>query len=245
MLDRLMARLTLARAGLRSPPLSEALVAMEAPGGPRRLVRSAFNPAWLAEAGIAPSVIVDLGSFDGGDALRLKRAFPGARVVTVEADPTRFAIVSQTLSGSGVEVVQAAACDSDGAVPWFVAEVGGQVDSQGSLYRRSAAAQRMHGFVRQADAPVTVPGLRFETLMARLGIGSVDLLHMDIEGAEAAVIRSLGPHRPRMIFTEVRPGYFENGGAAAALHARLSALGYRRVMRLGVDSLYLAAGAGR
>jgi FkbM family methyltransferase len=242
---RLLARLALARAGLRAPPLREAVVAMTTPAGPRRLVRSAFNPAWLAEAGVVPRVIVDLGAFDGGDALRLAAAFPAARVVTVEADPTRHALVVATLAGTAVEVVQAAACDRDGPVAWFVARVGGAVDSQGSLYRRTAAAGRMHRFVQQADTTVSVPGLRFDTLMNRLGIAAVDLLHMDIEGAEAAVVRSLGPHRPAMIFTESRSGYFENGNAATELHARLVGLGYRRAMRLGVDALYLAPGIGR
>lgn len=243
MIDRLIARLTLARAGLRSAPLDERMVETDTPAGRRPLVRSAFNPAWLAEAGIKPGVIVDLGSFDGGDALRLARAFPAARVVTVEADPTRHGVVAALLAGTGIEVVHAAACETDGPVPWYPAEVGGVVDSQGSLYRRSARAQRRHGFVRQAETPVWVPGLRFETLMDRLGIASVDLLHMDIEGAEGAVIRSLGHHRPRMIFTEARTGYFENGATAADTHAALTRLGYRRAMRLGVDSLYLAGRA--
>ncbi|MFN3643864.1 MAG: FkbM family methyltransferase [Gemmobacter sp.] len=241
MIDRLIARLTLAHAGLRAPPLDERMVTMDTPQGPRSLVRSAFNPAWLAEAGIAPGVIVDLGAFDGGDALRLARAFPAARVVTVEADPTRHALVAAMLEGTGVAVVHAAACETDGPVPWYPAAVGGVVDSQGSLYRRSARAQRMHGFVQQAATPVAVPGLRFDTLMARFGIGRVDLLHMDIEGAEGAVIRSLGPHRPAMIFTEARSGYFENGQSAGDTHRALRMLGYARAMRLGVDSLYLAA----
>ncbi len=239
MIDRLIARLTLHRAGLRAPPLREAAVRMDTPAGPRRLVQSAFNPAWPGEAGITPAVIIDLGAFDGGDALRLSRAFPAARVVTVEADPERHAIVAATLAGSGVEVVRAAVCDIDGNVPWYQAEVGGRVDSQGSLYRRTVRARRQHGFVRQADAPVMVPGLRFDTLMTQLGIARVDLLHMDIEGAEGAVIRSLGAHRPAMIFTEARSGYFENGQSAADTHAALTALGYARAMRLGVDSLYL------
>jgi FkbM family methyltransferase len=242
MIDRLIARLTLARAGLRAPPFAEDVVETDTPAGRLPLVRSAFNPAWLTEAGIVPRAILDLGSFDGGDALRLARAFPAARVVTVEADPARHAVIARTLEGSGVELVHAAACDTDGPVPWYPAEVGGVVHSQGSLYRRSARAQRMHGFVRQAETPVTVPGLRFDTLIDRLGLGTPDLLHMDIEGAEGAVIRSLGPHRPRMIFTEARSGYFEGSQGAGATHAALRRLGYRRAMRLGVDSLYLHGG---
>jgi len=51
----------------------------------------------LGEATGSPQVIVELGAFDGGDALRLQSAYPDCRIVTVEADPVRVEIVRNNL----------------------------------------------------------------------------------------------------------------------------------------------------
>src|SRR5688572_23783886 len=48
--------------------------------GGERFYRSSFNTAWLAELAVAPQAIVDVGSYDAGDAVRFKLTFPHARV---------------------------------------------------------------------------------------------------------------------------------------------------------------------
>ena len=207
---------------------------MMAAGGTRRLYHSRFNPAWFEELGIVPSVIVDLGSFDGGDAFRFSRAFPDCRVVTVEADPQRFALVSGNLAGERVEVLNYAACATDGPT------IGGEVFGQGSIYAHTDTYRSRFSHVTQ-QATTQVEGRRFETLCAGLGITAVDLLHMDIEGAEAAVLSSLGAIRPTLVYMEFSEGFFAGAPDGRATHRRLEELGYRMVLDLSSDRLYLHA----
>jgi len=86
-----------------------------------------------------------------------------------------------------------------------------------------------------------VEGRRFDTLCAQLGITAIDLLHMDIEGAEAAVLSSLGSVRPTLIYMEFSKGYFAGAPDGRETHRRLTELGYRMVLDLSSDRLYLRA----
>lgn len=226
------------RYGLRSRPLREAPFEIELGGGETaRLVHSAFNPDWLGELGIVPEVIVDLGSFDGGDAARFKRAFPQARIITVEADPDRFAGMRARLAGQDIEPLNFAACASDEEIDWFAATIAGETHAQGSIYRHTDAYKKKFPFVEQA-APVKVPGRRFDSFAREAGLTRIDLLHMDIEGAEHTVLETLGDLRPRLIYMEWREGFFQGRAAGRQTEALLASTGYRLILQQKADRLY-------
>src|SRR5262245_34445362 len=90
---------------VKSPPEGEGGFACAWPGSvdQRRLFRSGFNIAWIGELGLVPKVIFDIGAYDGGDAVRFKQKFPDAHVVSFEADPVRYAIVSDNVSPFGIQ----------------------------------------------------------------------------------------------------------------------------------------------
>lgn len=242
MLAKITSRLKMWLSGLKSPPLRERMYEVSAGGAVHSVQHSRFNMNWLGEAGITPLVLVDLGSFDGGDAWRMKQTFPNARVITVEADPDRIDIVRATLQGSDVEIFNFAACDTDGPVAWFTATVDGSTNAQGSMYRHSEAYQKRFDFVKQADAPIDVDGKRFDTFCGEAGITHIDLLHMDIEGAELSVLRSMGAVRPRLIYLEWRENAFQGHQGTASAQALLDDMGYRLLGNLGDDRLYIHAG---
>ena len=238
MLSKIIARLNMWRSGMRSAPLRERMYPIRVNGEELSVQHSKFNLNWIEELGIVPEVIVELGAFDGGDAYRFKKRFPNARMITVEADPDRIETVKRALDGSGVEIHNFAACDQDGPVDWFAAQVDGNTNAQGSMYRHTQAYQERFPFVSQADKPIQVDGKRFESFCRDAMVDQIDLLHMDIEGAELAVLRSLGDVRPKLIYLEWRENSFvghEGGESAAAL---LDRQGYRMVGDLGDDRLY-------
>ena len=55
-----------------------------------------------------PSVIFDIGSYDGGDAVRFKKAFPGAQVYAIEASKERFEQVARICRPLGIVCFRAA-----------------------------------------------------------------------------------------------------------------------------------------
>lgn len=242
MLAKLTSRLRMRLSGLKSPPLRERPYDISVGGSVHSVQHSRFNMNWLSEAGITPRVLIDLGAFDGGDAWRMKNTFPTARVVTVEADPDRIDIVRATLQDSDVEIHNFAACDQDGPVEWFTATIDGDTNAQGSMYRHSDAYQKRFTFVKQAETPITVDGKRFDTFCAEAGLSDIDLLHMDIEGAELSVLRSMGAIRPTLIFLEWREDAFKGHDGTASAQTLLDQMGYRLLGNLGNDRLYRRAG---
>lgn len=232
-------RLQMRKSGLKSSPLRERLYDVQAGGQTRAVVHSRFNLSWLADLGIAPKVIVELGSFDGGDSHRFKIHFPQARVISVEADPDRISEVRATLADIDVEIQQFAACDTNAPVDWFSSQVGGETHAQGSMYRHTDEYKTRFPQVSQAADPIQVDGKRFDTFCSDSDLTEIDFLHMDIEGAEISVLRSLGDIRPRLIYMEWREQGFIGNETPAQAAQLMTDLGYVLMADLGEDRLYL------
>jgi len=220
--------------------------AMPGSGEQRRLYRSRFTMAWADEFGVAPRVIFDIGAYDGGDSIRFKQKFSGARVVSFEADPDRYAVVAGNVRPFGGEPVNAAICDRDGPVTWYQSHDGRFADaktgSQGSLYRHSAAFARRFDFIRQSNTPITVEGFRIDTFCRGAGIDEIDIAHIDVEGAEYEVVAGFGAILPKLIYVEAAPFDFWIGARhPRELHQKLSSLGYLIALDLANDRLYVRA----
>lgn len=238
MLQRIAAMIRGRRFGLRSKPLKEGSYTLEVGGQSVELYHSAFNVDWPTELGLDVRTVVELGSYDGGDAYRFRKAFPSARVISVEADPTRFEIVSRNLEGQNIEVVNYAACATDGDVDWFVSTIDGAPQAQGSMFRHSDMYQKKFPNVQQAQEPLKVRGRRFDTLARELSVNEVDVLYMDIEGAEHTVLQSLGDIRPRLIYLEWRSDYFKDARSSRDTEELLARYGYRLVLLKKSDRMY-------
>jgi FkbM family methyltransferase len=118
--------------------------------------------------------ILDCGANVGLASLFYKRRYPAARITAFEADPTIAALLAHNLRANGaadVEVVAAAVWTETG-------EISFQADGADAGAVASSGDGRSVGTVR-------VPAIR---LADRLVGERIDLLKLDIEGAEVAVL---------------------------------------------------------
>ncbi|MBE7734534.1 FkbM family methyltransferase [Devosia faecipullorum] len=226
---------------VNSAPLPERY--FTGPNG-QELYSSAFNPAWFSELGVVASTIVDIGSFDGGDAQRFRNAFPTARVITVEADPGRAKLVREALAGTAVEVLECAIHAKDENAQLYRTEIDGIPSSQGSLYQFDERSKVDLSYIKQAETPLTVIGRSLESVATELGIGSISLLHMDIQGAEYEALLGLGELRPTLIYLEVDAPYVGIRNAKD-LHYLLKSMGYELAADFVSDRLYALRTRGR
>jgi FkbM family methyltransferase len=114
--------------------------------------------------------------------LFFKRRFPAARITAYEADPALFAILTANLAGnnaSDVETVHAALWTANGRVTF---------QAEGS---DSGMIGTLSGAV--AGTSVDVPSLRLRDVIAGDASNRIDLLKLDIEGAEGAVLADCEP----------------------------------------------------
>lgn len=120
-------------------------------------------------------LILDCGANIGCTVLNYKRQFPRARIVAFEPDPQFAPILRRNLEANGVQgvkVVEAAVWSTDGELRWF-----------------SEGADGSHVLA----GPAGSEGVRVQGVdLARYLSEPVDLLKLDIEGAEYHVIPHLG-----------------------------------------------------
>jgi FkbM family methyltransferase len=165
--------------------------------------------------------VVDVGANHGYFTV-LAGTLVGAkgRVEAFEPNPAVAAALARVLRRNGLDgripVHQAALSDREGWAEFFVS-VSPVNDGLSSLLAASDALE--HGVIR-ADHTIRVPTQTFDAFAERAGLGRVDLLKVDVEGAEAMVLRgmerTLAQRPPRRIVCETTL----ESGAAKLLLAR-------------------------
>ena len=120
--------------------------------------------------------IIDLGANIGLSALFFIKKFPTSRIVAVEPDAVNFSIMEKNLEkfSKSVSFLQAAIWPTDGEVS--LVEEDDDHTSLGAWGYRTEASNGNSGLSVKA---VTIP-----TIMKQYGMDFVDILKVDIEGAE-------------------------------------------------------------
>lgn len=180
----------------------------------------------LAHILAAPSVrtVLDVGVHVGNMSADFLRTFPAAQVIGVEADERSTRQLRQRLGGEPrFELIEAAAAAVDGErLAFYALPVGGTSSLQRPLDDGAQAGAEL----------VEVPTVTIDALCEARGITTVDVLKVDVEGAEIEVLRGaehlLSTSSIRAIFAEARFVRETEGGVLLhELAAFLAPLGYR------------------
>jgi len=121
-------------------------------------------------------VIIDAGANIGDSTFRLRHFHPQARIIAIEADADNYAVLARNFAGDPqVTCLHRALWKEEGALriakTW--AAVASRID-EGGVHPVSASVSAS-----------TVPGL-----MAEFGLDEIDILKLDIEGAEKVVFQT-------------------------------------------------------
>lgn len=125
-----------------------------------------------------PRTILDLGANTGLSSLYFCTQFPEAHIVAVEPDPANFAMMQRHLGAlPGVEIIQAAVWSRDGEITLTDPGIG-------------SWAMRVEESSPSAGSQCQVAALSMPSLLKHFPQGRVDLLKVDVEGAEKEVFES-------------------------------------------------------
>lgn len=168
------------------------------------------------------STVFDVGANVGYYALLAGRSVgPDGRVFAFEATPAVATRLAENVALNGLDnvtVVHSAVCDRSGEIEFRLHDD----DSEGNSMVNFAA-----------DWPtVRVPAVSLDEYAADHGLERVDVVKVDVEGAEPLVLagatRLLSAARPPVLIMESNPDALKAGGSSPAdLRARLAAFGYR------------------
>ena len=162
-------------------------------------------------------LILDCGSNIGVSVLYFKTTYPGSRVVAFEPDETAFRTLQQNVQANRwdlVELHHAALHNRDGEIDFF-----SDPSLPGSLVM-SSRQQRVSGAEGKVTARQTVQSMRLSSFVTE----PVDLLKMDIEGAELDVMEDLAQTGKLPLIKQIVLEYHHHLDAGENHMARLFAL---------------------
>ena len=136
-----------------------------------------FDHSYDVAIPFQPRTILDLGANIGMASLWLWQKYQPEKIIAVEPDPSNAEIAARNLSGNAVrsEVLRAAVGSTTGTA-WLAQRAESNL---GEVLSRSPT---------NSKTAIEVPVIGIAELMARFGNGGVDLVKMDIEGAEGALL---------------------------------------------------------
>lgn len=136
-----------------------------------------FITGLAGHIGLDIRTIIDAGANIGTATGYLKSMYPQAKVVCIEPEPGNYALLEKNMALNGFDDV--VLCQNAFWINNDELHIG--VGVRGELAKELS-------FAIVDDSEVAVKGLTFKDCLALLGAEKVDLLKMDIEGAEAAFI---------------------------------------------------------
>jgi FkbM family methyltransferase len=146
---------------------------------PAVFTEHARDTAFYVYTPVQGDVVFDVGAGIGAETLLFSRLVGASgRVVSIEAHPRTYGRVVELCNANGlanVTLLQVAAADSDGTAT---------ISDLANHVRNTTLAAGNDG--------IEVPARRLETIARSLNITHIDLLKMNIEGAEVSALRGLG-----------------------------------------------------
>jgi FkbM family methyltransferase len=175
-------------------------------------------------------VFVDVGAYDGfsGSNTLFFEKFMGWTGLCIEPDPAQFAKISSYRSS---DRVQACIADKEGAARFFSISDG--LTMMGGLVDYFDPQDMKMISERSKTNIVELPTRRLETVLNERNINKIDYLSIDTEGSELAILKSFDLARFKVKALSV-----ENNRNAPQIPDYMQSLGYRRLVRLGVDDIY-------
>ncbi len=140
------------------------------------------------------ATIMDLGANIGMTTLFFSQYFPDAKYICVEPNPANTAVLRRNLSSLGdrAEVIEAAISDSSGQ----------------STFDDSGWSWGGH-LIDNADSGRPIRCCTVDQILAESRVGTIDLLKVDVEGAERRIFRNTPAWlaRVRCMIVELHDGY--------------------------------------
>jgi FkbM family methyltransferase len=198
------------------------------------------------------SVIFDIGSLHCLESIEFSKRFKNSSIYAFEANPDSYEVCLQnTKDIENISVVNKAVNDYDGTctfrpinpdetvTTWFDGNRGAS-----SLFKANGSYDHIEKYVQDE---IEVPCVRLDSFCKENGINRIDLIWMDLQGAELIALKSLGDllSKVQVIHTEleVNPMY-EGQCLFGDVSEYLKSMGFIRVygntgVEFGTDFIFV------
>lgn len=185
-------------------------------------------------------VIFDVGAYNFDDSIKFKTQIPNSDVYAFEAYKVNVERYGQSAKNHGVKIYEIAVSDKNGETVFYNSTnlKGADWTCSGSVLKPT---YKTHPGLQYNDNGLVVKQTRLDTFCEENEIDNVDIIHMDVQGAEYYAVKGFGDKiRPKLLFCETcEYESYENSLTQKDLDNLLSEMGYEIKERLTYDTLYV------
>tara|TARA_R100001244_G_scaffold109077_1_gene80743 strand:- start:209 stop:832 length:624 start_codon:yes stop_codon:yes gene_type:complete len=185
-------------------------------------------------------ILFDIGAFNFGDSIIYKTNIPLAEVYAFEADDFNIKKYSDYARRFDIKIINKAVSDKTGDAVFYnsTTSSSGEWTCSGSLLRPT---YKIFKDLKFNDDGIKVETIRLDEFCIQNNIENVDIIHMDIQGAEYYAVKGFGETvRPKLLFCETCEYDSYHGSLTLEdLDNLLFSLGYEIKKRWYNDTLYI------
>lgn len=160
-------------------------------------------------------VILDIGAHRGESVEFFKSIFPESDIHSFEPDPQSFAVLKSVADRVGTKAYNTAASNRSGTIDYYAQEL----SHLGGLFPINRDSSDSLGYARDAkNEKLAVQATRLSEFLTTHGITRVDLLKIDVQGAEEEVLTGAGAELGLVKNISVECNLFDFYGASKSMY---------------------------
>jgi FkbM family methyltransferase len=141
-------------------------------------------------------VVVEVGARDCAETVGLHGQFPGARIIAFECNPETIPLCRGRVKGiSNITLVEKAVADREGEISFFPVESAETASRRMGVNPGASSIFRASGkyvVEKYTQKEIKVPVTTLAREMSDRNISAIDVLWLDIQGAELVALKGLG-----------------------------------------------------
>jgi FkbM family methyltransferase len=157
----------------------------------------------------SPRVILEVGSRDLDQSIEFTQAFPNARVIAFEPNPEIIDLCRhKQLNYPNIELYEYAISDQEGIIDFYVTD---RWLNAGASSMLTPSENFLPGLNWKKISGIQ--SRRLDSVLTEIGVDSVDIVWMDVQGVELRALKSMGKflENVKMIHTEAAPKAYYQG----------------------------------
>jgi FkbM family methyltransferase len=155
-------------------------------------------------------IIFDIGSRDCLQSIEFYNAFPNSKIYAFECNPNTIEICKHNIKpySDRITLIEGAVCDYDGNITFYPINQKKTITTWKDGNPGASSIFKSNGNYTEeiyVQDEITTNCHRLDTVMKKYGIPKVDIIWMDLQGAELLALRGLGTYlqNVKYIHTEV------------------------------------------
>lgn len=161
-----------------------------------------------------PLIIFDIGSRDCVQSIEFYKEFPNSKIYAFECNPNTLEICKKNIEpySDRITLIEGAVCDYDGSITFYPINQKKTITTWADGNPGASSIFKSNGkytIEKYVQDEIITNCHRLDSIMKKYGISNVDIIWMDLQGAELLALKGLGNHLQNVKYIHTEVSYNE------------------------------------